>query len=226
MALQRAYDAASRGGMLAIKRDHGNPFAVFAYIGPAGPDNRFVTFPDAVELFYPHSHIVSIAVQAHIDAAWLDIENGDARPTQARDWYDRAIRRGVWRPGLYANRATMPAVKANMAGVPRGTYRLGVADWDGVAELEPGYDAKQYTNNAHGGQDGPYDSWVLAPDFFPKPSKKPVRKVVGAAGGAAVTAAVLAILHKAGIVHPTPLELGAINSLAAAVAGWSIPAHR
>lgn len=230
MNLQRMYDAADRAGMLAIKRDHGFPFAVASYNGPPRSDNRYVTTPDAIDIFYPHSHIVGIAVHNEYKGTFLDVEKGDATPDQALGWLRWMISEGVWRPGIYANKATMPSVKMHIGdALPRSAYRLWVADWTGSQHLPSGYEACQYTNNASGGHDGPYDSSVLDVDtFFPKPKKsvKPHPKVVGAAGGAAVTTAVLAILHKAGITHLTPLEIGAINSLAAAVSGWTVPSKK
>ncbi len=65
----------------------------------------------------------------------LDIENGDATPESAPDWFDARQKAGAGEITLYVNRSNLAAVKAAM-----GTrdYRLWVATLDGTTAI-PGY---------------------------------------------------------------------------------------
>jgi hypothetical protein len=186
--------------------------AVAGYIGPPSSSNRYVDFGEIAHRFYGHAHCLSIAAQAFLIAACLDVETGDANPGQA--------------PGFYANLSTMPALIGALRGaqIPRSEYRLWVADWDGVAELPAGYDAKQYTDHGPHGEN--YDISILRDDFFPKPKPKklpkPHPKVIGASIGVVLGAGVTALLVAAG-VHITPAEANAIALIGAAVTGTVTP---
>lgn len=94
----------------------------------------------------PHAHHLSISVRASGDAECLDVETGDATPSEAPAWVRRRLARGVHTPVIYANASTMPAVRAalNGAGLHRSDYSLWVADFDGIAVVPAGFDAKQY----------------------------------------------------------------------------------
>jgi hypothetical protein len=138
------------------------------------------------------------------------------------------LRAGVWRPCIYSDRSDMTEIKQSLLGLPRGSYRLWVANPDGVAEIPAGYDAKQYRFNPGGHN---YDLSVCRDDFFqppthrkppPKPHPKPHPKVVGSTAGAALAAGIVAVLHAAG-VHITPVEASAISTIAAALSGYVTP---
>lgn len=60
----------------------------------------------------------------------------------------------------------------------------------------------------------------------PKPVPRPHPKVIGAGAGAALTTAIVAFLHAAGVVHLTPVELGALNVLGALVTGTVAPSKK
>lgn len=129
--------------------------AVAGYVGGFWP-----TFHKLEEL-WPHSHRLSIAVQPSFDAHCLDVEKGDADPSEAPAWVRRQHARGVQRPVLYASVSSMPVLLAAMAaaGVPRKSFRLWTAHYTGVRHLcdstcwtgfKDWAGATQYTNRAFG----------------------------------------------------------------------------
>lgn len=137
------------------------PDGAFAYAGYV--NGGYVTFAEVVERFYPRAHCFSITVTASGIAACLDVEHGDATPAQCAGWVRMMLAHGQDRPCIYANLSTMPAVKANLAGVSRASYRLWVADWTAVQHIPAGYDACQYLSAAN------YDESMLADNFFSRP---------------------------------------------------------
>jgi hypothetical protein len=198
---------------------------VGAYAGYV--DGEFQSFTELVHNHWPGHHVFSICVNSAGRAECLDIETGDAIPQDAAPWVARMRAAGVYRPCIYANSSTMPAVIANLRGVPRENYRLWIAAYPGTGENVPaGYDAHQY----FGTISGSWDYSVCNPDFFkPHPvKKKPVRrptdihpKVAAATIAGAITTAVEAVLHSHGVgVHLSPAEAGAITTAAAAIAGY------
>ncbi len=90
-------------------------------------------FPNAVKL--------SIAVRPATSADILDIETGDALPSDAPGWCDRFNRPGRRRPTLYCNLSNWPAVKAAV-GARQVDY--WVADYTGSPHNVPGAVACQY----------------------------------------------------------------------------------
>jgi hypothetical protein len=108
-------------------------------------NGAFANYPQIVART-PHAHHLSISVRASGDAECLDVETGDATPSEAPAWVRRQLARGVHTPVLYANASTMPAVRAALdaAGLHRSDYSLWVAHFDGIAQVPAGYDAKQY----------------------------------------------------------------------------------
>lgn len=147
--------------------------AVAGYIGGHWPSYH------ALVARFPRALHLSIAVNASEDAECLDVETGDATPSQAPAWVRRQLARGVHRPGLYANLSTMPAILDALAaaGIHRNQVRLWVAHWTysavrAAAELNS-FDAVQYTNNPRGGRDGPYDTSLCRNDFFGPPPPPP-----------------------------------------------------
>lgn len=123
--------------------------------------------------------VLSIAAQAFLIAHALDVENGDATPTQAPGWYHQARAHAPnFKPWFYANRSTMPALISALqhAGIARSEYRLWLADPDGVDRLVPGFDAKQYLWTQG------WDRSIFPDDFLeavapkPKPQPKPIKR--------------------------------------------------
>src|ERR1700745_2448222 len=117
---------------------------------------------------------ISIAVTLGPIAKFLDIENGDATPDQAPKFVLEAEHAGIWRPGLYANRSTMPFVTDALrkAGIAREKVRL----WVGTprTSLAPPmsvYDAEQQLFDFHG-----CDVSTCLDPFFPaiQPLHQPV----------------------------------------------------
>lgn len=162
------------------------PAGADAYAGYI--DGGFQTFHLLKRLF-PAARLLSIAVFASGDAECLDIENGDATPAQAPSWVRRQHARGITRPVLYANAATMPAVVDALGGIPRASYRLWSAHYDsghgahicGPATCAfprvPACDGTQWRDNAPGAGGSKVDESLLRPDFFgPAKPPQPVKK--------------------------------------------------
>lgn len=82
-------------------------------------------FPDAVH--------VQISVTASEDAGdVLDVEKGDASPSDAPGWIERRKQAGLWRPTIYCARSVIPAVRQATGPYVLGTdYDIWVADWTG-----------------------------------------------------------------------------------------------
>jgi hypothetical protein len=148
-----------------------NASAVAGYTSGSWP-----TFVHLAAL-WPHAHRVSVAVNAGHIAKCLDIEPGDATPSQAAAWVAAAIHFGVFRPCLYENAATLPAVLANLhaAGIARSSVLLWVADWTFHPGLIAGADCVQWSDHALGRN---LDESTCAVGFYagkprPKPKPKP-----------------------------------------------------
>lgn len=147
-----------------------NPQAVAGYVGGFWP-----TYSTLVAKF-PNAHHLSIAVNAGEDAECLDIENGDAVPSDAPAWVRRQQKRGVYRPVLYCDLSTEPAVTATLtaAGIQRSEYRLWIAHYTYVDHIEAGADATQWTDRALGRN---LDQSTCVNSFFdtkPAPPPAPV----------------------------------------------------
>lgn len=121
------------------------------------------TFKQLCAIFYPHAHCFSITTDPGQVAACLDVEPGAASASDVNAWFDMCVQAGVWRPCFYAQRfGVMPAMQDILKTRDRTSYRLWVADWDGIVAVPDGFDAKQFET-----QPGRYDVSVLAPNFFP-----------------------------------------------------------
>lgn len=132
--------------------------AVAGYVG-----GRWPTYHELVKR-YPHSHIISIAIDAEEHASCLDVETGDASPDDCARWF-HFVQGAIRVPKFYANRSTMPAVIANLRahGIKREQYRLWIADPTDRPHIPPGYDACQYGWNALGRN---LDVSLCHPSFF------------------------------------------------------------
>jgi hypothetical protein len=111
-------------------------------------DGRFANY-NALVVRFPHAYHLSIAVFASHDADCLDIENGDASPSDAPAWVRRQHGHGQSRPVVYANASTMPSVIAALTAddIQRHEYRVWTAHYTQKAHIEPGSDATQYYND-------------------------------------------------------------------------------
>ena len=121
-------------------------------------NGRWPTF-NQLRAMYPQAKVISIAVSIAVDADVLDVEKGDAYPTQAPSWVVRQRNRGAT-PCVYCSLDTWPAVKQAFrdAGVEEPLY--WIAHYDGMSAIPDGAVAKQYT-----GGDG-YDLSSVA-DYWP-----------------------------------------------------------
>ena len=113
---------------------------------------------------FPNAVKVRIATRAFInDGHVLDVETGDATPSEAPGWVQMRRAAGV-DPTVYCNGSTLSTVQAafNAAGVAQPHYWL--ARYDNVPTVPNGCVAKQYINDPASG--GHYDlSAVL--DYWP-----------------------------------------------------------
>lgn len=123
-----------------------NPAAVAGYTSGFWP-----TFLPLVHAF-PHALHISIAINAAHVADCLDVEPGDAVPSQTGSWVVFDRQNGVQTPCVYTSLSEMSQVKANLAAVLgaswRSQVRLWDANWTFVAHLDPGYDCTQWTDRA------------------------------------------------------------------------------
>lgn len=142
------------------------PAGAAAYAGYV--NGLYANIP-AIEARFRHRlrrpKIATITIRAQeLRAEFLDVENGDATPEQAPGWVLAKLKRGDRRPGLYANRSTMPRLWALLAGagIRRDQVRLWVADWTEEPHIPAGYDACQW----HGGLHFGYDESLCLASFF------------------------------------------------------------
>lgn len=64
----------------------------------------------------------------------LDVENGDATPAEAPGWINARKKAGLYRPTIYCNKATVPAVRRATGNLVLGKdYDIWCADWTGSA---------------------------------------------------------------------------------------------
>lgn len=108
---------------------------------------------------FPNAVRVTIAVSVDADANVLDVENGDALPTQAPGWVQR--QRAAMREGsVYCNRSNVDALRTAFANAGVVLPPLWLAHYDGIAEIPEGFIAKQYEDPSLSG--GHYDLSVVA----------------------------------------------------------------
>lgn len=159
------YDAADPD---VIDRLPGDSYAVFGYVGPVRPDNKYVTFPEVQKRFGNHAHCGSIAVHDEYDAQWLDCERFDAVPSQFPAWYFRQRKRGEARPGGYAAEGEMMPELLQVIDrmdLKREEYGLWVAAYPGSgANVQAPYDIHQFTNHGPSGEN--YDVNAIRPGFY------------------------------------------------------------
>lgn len=154
--------------------------AVAGYVG-----GRWPTF-HLLEQLFPHAHRLSIAVRAFEDADCLDVEQGDATPSQVVAWVKRQAGRGVKRPVVYSSVSVMPTILFLLARahIPRTAVRVWTAHYTGREHLcgpDCGFglhtvsDATQWTDRA---LERNLDQSALADTFFTTPAAGPYERFV------------------------------------------------
>jgi len=130
--------------------------------------------------FHGKAHLVSIAIDAQHHALCLDVEKGDALPSQAPGWVKTEHGRNVARPIVYASASAMHDIitRLKAAGIARTQVRLWSAHY-GIGKHIcgpnisgcgfPHADATQWTDKAAGVGGSQIDESLCAPDFFHVP---------------------------------------------------------
>jgi hypothetical protein len=167
------------------------PKGADAYLGYV--DGRWPTFSQLAGRF--GGPLLSMAVSATADAEGCDVETGDLTAQQVPAWVTRQLKRGVWRPVVYASASNIPAVLAELGWTESHrafflpTIRLLSAHYGagkhicGPATCKypgvPACDGTQWTDAASGTGTTRVDESVLLDDFFtpPKPAGAPVATV-------------------------------------------------
>jgi hypothetical protein len=151
----RAQDAVS-----AVNLD---PAARYGFYYADGPFANL----DAVRARCPHALLQSITVLGG-DADNCDSETGDLPIAQTIAWVERRLAARAYRPGVYANRDRWINLGMIDALARYGTrIKRWQADFDGIAEIPAGFDAKQYAT-------GLVDQDICLETFFDtKPTAPP-----------------------------------------------------
>lgn len=138
--------------------DSVDPISVFSglhYTALAG-----YLHPSSWPTYYEYAghakYVVAVAVQAFVHGqrgaaiTCLDVEPGDAAPSQAGPWLKYEVAHG-FRPCVYSSLSTFPAINASIAAshVPGHVYRW-CAEWTDAYHLVPGCDATQWTSHYDG----------------------------------------------------------------------------
>ncbi len=154
----------------------------------AGYVNGSYAWTQAEWDLFPHAVKVQVTVTAAADAGdVLDVESGDATPEQTAGWIRMRKAAGYYRPSIYCNLASIPAVRQGTGAYILGRdYDIWVADWTGSPHqvTAPGLpeatcSATQYQNTADYDLSVVYDAgWPhrTAPEPpAPKPEEPPAR---------------------------------------------------
>ena len=155
---------------------------------------------------FPHALVVGISVTADADAGVvLDVETGDAAPTEAPGWVLKRRAAGV-DPTVYCNASTWPAVSSAFTAAGVAAPHYWIADYDGDPTVPAGAVAKQYASNDS------YDTSSVAA-YWPGVDAQPPEDIVTPQDIADLAAAVWA--------HPLadPFRLDAAGKPAQTAAG-------
>lgn len=132
----------------------------------------------------------------------IDIETGLATPAEGPAFVRGWTKDNTNKPVLYANMSTMPAVKSalNSAGIPRSSYYLWVAIWNG-GPIPAGYDAIQ-NGSAQGFDSDLFEDYMwdgTGPTPPPVPPPPPVGNI-NVNTGSLIRRATLSWTSPAGVV--------------------------
>lgn len=102
---------------------------------------------------FPHAVHISIAISARFRADCLDVEPGDAVPSEVVAWIKADRAAGFARPCVYSSlwefrSQIIPLIVA--AHIPRSSIVEWDADYTYVAHIDAGFDGTQYTDRALG----------------------------------------------------------------------------
>ena len=147
----------------------------------------------------PHAILVSIAVNASEDAMVLDVERGDATPSDAPAWCQRQRARGQV-PTVYCNASTWPAVQQMFHDAGQPLPQWWDANYDNNPTLPAGAVAKQYRSDTNQNLD-----YSVVADYWPgvDPARSDIMATDTDRGGL-VRLTYLASKHR----EPTPQEWG------------------
>lgn len=185
----------------------------------AGYANGAYAWSAAEWALFPAAEHVTISVTASADEGdVLDVEKGDATPAQTEAWIAMRKAAGLYRPTVYCDLATVPAVRTGTGKYVLGTdYDLWVADYDGsTASTYAGCAAKQYATTSTCDISAVYDdAW---------PHRVPPSQVPPAPAGMSATPWVLADLgwsavsgashYRYQVAAGTPDRLGTVTATA------------
>lgn len=178
------------------------PDGADAYAGDTS--GKWPTWVALSKRFHGKAHLVSIAIDATEHALCLDVETGDALPSQVPAWVKTEHARNVRRPIVYASASAMHDIVARLkaAGIGRDQVRLWSAHY-GIGKHIcgpnvsgcgfPAADATQWTDKAAGVGGSQIDETLCGDGFFfvphPPPPPAPVEGYVVAPGftGGALT---------------------------------------
>lgn len=182
LATQGGSSTATMYDSITLSTVPANPFAVAGYTSGFWP--TYLPMRHA----WPKAHAVSIAISANWHADCLDVEPGDAVPSQVVAWIYSDVKAGFKHPCVYSslwmfNNQIKPLLAA--AHVPRSLIFEWDADYTYVDHIDAGFDATQWTDKCLGRNldcsrvklsfltiaQSPY---VVPP--APKPQPKPVPK--------------------------------------------------
>lgn len=181
------YDAVTAANILAADR---TPEIVAGYIDKirlepwSGGD--WALFPGAIK--------VQIVKKASTDAGHvLDVEVGDATPTEAPGWV--LMRRAAGAdPTVYCNASTWPAVRAAFQAARVAEPHWWIAKYDGDPTIPAGAVAKQYRGDVAPG----YDVSSVA-DYWPGVDPAPANN-----GGAAAPTTGVELMERITVTPPNP----------------------
>ena len=148
----------------------------------AGYGRGTYTNIDAVKARFPGARYLSISPYVTTGVDCLDIEPGDAVPSDGPAFVRGWTPVNTNKPVIYANGSSMTAIQQAMAraGIARNQYYLWLASWDKNLAISSGYDAKQYWSTSGYDSDSFYDYM-----FQPPPTVWPLKS---GSVGAQVTA--------------------------------------
>jgi hypothetical protein len=140
----------------------------------AGYVNGAYAWSQAEWDLFPNATHVGVTVFAVDAGDVLDVENGDATPGQTQGWIAQRKAAGIFRPTIYCNLSTVPAVRQGTGPYVLGRdYDLWVARYDNSTEsVYSGSAAKQYATSSSWDASAVYDdAWPHR--TAPKPPAPP-----------------------------------------------------